>query len=142
MSKVSAEMPDPPGVNEPRPPYYVAGFTYDAFGALLGNCALNITNLRTGESNITEMSDVNGFYMVDVANGWPSVHAIGDIVNVTATKDLAVGWNETALVTGGFTQVDVTLSGIIPEFPIVALPVVGLMALFIVVSLKRRGDKK
>lgn len=141
VGDASAVKPDPPQVTEPRPPYYVAGFTYDAFGAPLANCLLNLTDLNTGEWNNTEMSDASGFYMIDVANGWLSGHTVGDAVNVTATKDVAIGWTEAVLLPGGYTQVDVTLNAEIPEFPLVALPVVGIIAMFTVVSLKRRRDK-
>lgn len=145
VGKVTALEPEagPPAVNAPQPPYYVAGYTYDASGVtILPDCAIQIVNLDTAEVFLGVSSGV-GFYMIDIANfgAEPSNYSVGDTVNVTATKDLAVGWNEAVLIPGGFTPVDIILNGVIPEFPMVVLPVVGLLAMVTIVSVRRRGKR-
>jgi hypothetical protein len=54
---------------------------------------------------------------------------------------MAIGWNESVTLPMGFVAIDVTLNGVIPEFPMMVLPVVGLLAMFIVVSIRRRGKQ-
>ncbi|OGS43110.1 MAG: hypothetical protein A3K76_03625 [Euryarchaeota archaeon RBG_13_57_23] len=142
MGKVMAIGSGDPSVEEPLPPYYIAGYTYDALGTILPFCDVNVTDKTTDAYMVGTSSDL-GFYMLDVKNGMVSTGGFtaGDVINVTATKDLAVGWNETVSLAGSFTPIDVTLDAMIPEFPMVALPVVGLLAMFIVVSVRRRGKQ-
>jgi len=143
VGKAIAEGPSAPGIEAPPvPPYYAAGYTYDAFGVILPDCVVNITNMRTGAYNLTT-SDGAGFYIFDIANQLPEPGGflVGDLINVTATKDMAIGWNESVTLPMGFVAIDVTLNGVIPEFPMMVLPVVGLLAMFIVVSIRRRGKQ-
>lgn len=140
-----AEGPQAPSPTaEPFPPYYAAGYTYDAFGTILPGCEVNITDVNTNAYNLTTSDAVTGFYMVDIKNGLVDTGGfnVGDTVNVTATKGLAIGWNEAVSQDLGYVAMDITLNGVIPEFPMAVLPVVGMLALFIVVSLKRKGTKK
>lgn len=122
--------------DQPPPPYNVVGYTYDAGGALLPECSVNITNLRTGNYTLT-MSDTNSFYMYNL-NDLPGSWVVGDMINVTAQKDLAIGWNESAAIAGPYVWIDVHLTAIIPEFPMAVLPVAGLLAVFAMVSFRRR----
>jgi hypothetical protein len=125
----------------PGTPHPVFGYTYDTDGVTpIPACDVIITDLTTMEQIVTTSSDPEGIYSVDLSEltlGW----VVGDILNVTATKGSAVGWSEAPITDtpSGYDQIDVTLSGTaIPEFPMVIMPVVGMIALFAVVSLKRR----
>lgn len=144
VGKAIAEGPSAPGVEAPPvPPYYAAGYTWDASGTvILPDCVVNITNVRTGAWNLTT-SDGSGFYIFDIANQLPEPGGflVGDTINVTATKDLAMGWNESVTQPLGYVAIDVTLNGVIPEFPMAVLPVVGLLAMFVVASVWRRGKQ-
>lgn len=122
--------------DQPLPPYNVIGYTYDAGGALLPGCTVNITNVRTGNYSLTA-SDSNSFYQYNL-NDLPGGWVVGDIINVTATKDLAIGWAEGPTTGGAYLWLDVHLTGIIPEFPMVLLPVVGILAVLGVASFRRR----
>jgi len=123
----------------PGPPYPVAGYTYDSLGAKLPSCDLNVTDLNTGEYCNTVVSDGNGFYSVDL--GSFAVWTEGDIIKVTAAKDMWTGENQSA-VAGTYLRLDVTLNVLIPEFPMVIVPVTGMLALVAVVSLRRRGEEQ
>jgi len=123
----------------PGPPYPVAGYTYDALGAILPSCELNITDLDTGEYNNTIVSGLNGYYAVNLGSfaAWND----GDIIKVTAVNGALVGENQSA-VAGSYLRLDVTLDVPIPEFPMVIVPVMGMMALVAVMSLRRRGEEQ
>lgn len=151
MGKVKASNPGPEDAADgasvldraPVTPYFLAGYTYDAFGVALPDCLLNITNLRTGAWNLTT-SSATGFYTQNL-HYMAGDFLEGDLINVTATKDLAIGWNESAVPTpmGSYMPMHVTLSYEIPEFPMVIMPVGGIMlVLFAAVSARRRGEKQ
>jgi hypothetical protein len=126
----------------PPPPQNVEGYVYYSDGVTpVVSCVVNVTNKRTGEWNLTTTDDTYGWYEFNM-NNWILGVAEGDPINVTATKDLDIGWVEGLVPPGGaFLDINVVMSGtIIPEFPLVVVPVVGLMALFAVVGLRRRRD--
>lgn len=134
----------PQPMDVPPPPFNVFGFTYDVDGSTpVVSCTVNITNTRTGESNITNSDDTYGYYEFNM-NNWTLGYQNGDVVYIVATKDTQIGWNNGTINTlGPYLWVDVTLSGTaIPEFPLVVLPVAGMLALFTVVSLKRRSEEQ
>ena len=123
------------------------GCTYAADGVTpLPGCVITVTNTRTGDAIVWDETSEGwvptlNVYSVDTVefpNGW----SWGDLLNVTAVNGVSVGWNESVITDNpsGLDQIDVTLDGItdIPEFPMVVLPVVGLVAIAAVVSLKRR----
>ena len=133
----------------PPTPHTILGFTYDDDGVTPINGAIvNITNTRTGETtqwNETRPSwdpDAN-VYSIDLSE-LPTAWILGDIINVTAWKDTEIGWNEGPITDNPFAydQIDVNLNGTwvppIPEFPMVILPVGGMLVLFAVVSLRRK----
>jgi len=125
---------------QPLPPHQVQGYIYQADGVTpVGNCVVNITNKNTGAWNLTITDPDYGWYEHNM-NFFDGSAADGDIVNVTAEKDGAIGWVE-GIVTPAPLNMNVLLTGtVIPEFPLVIAPVLGLMALFAVVNLKRRKD--
>jgi len=136
---------------QPGSPHTIFGYTYAADGVTpLNGCIVTITNMNTSESIVfNETHDgwdpAQNIYSVDgtefVLHGW----AVGDILNVTAVNGLSTGWNESAITDNpfGYDQIDVTLDGtVIPEFPMLILPVGGMIALFAVVSLRRKSKKQ
>lgn len=129
---------------QPGFPYLIWGYTYASDGVtLMPNCDVTLTDLNTTEFATTVSTDPEAFYMFDIttalASGWDEGH----IINVTATQGTFIGWNETTMdsVTyPGQYEVDVTLNDLaIPEFSMVIVPVMGMIALVAVVSLRRRG---
>jgi len=130
------------------PPYMLEGLITDTVGSSY-NCTVTITNVRTGESNITWSDPYDGYYRMDIQHALPSAFLPGDLINVTAinvTADL-IGWNERLVPTppGGSMWLDVTLNGTysaIPEFPMVIVPVMGMMILFVAVGLTRKGKEQ
>jgi hypothetical protein len=128
----------------PGPPYLLWGFTLDTGSNPVG-CTITITNLRTLESNTTIVSDPSdGYYECDLQNGLPSAYQDGDLINVTAVAGTSIGWNELAVPGGPTMHMDVTLTGtvVIPELSMVIIPVMGMLAVFAVVRLKRRGEEQ
>ena len=140
--------PAAPVQGPPVTPYLLWGYTTD----ILGNpveCDITVINLRTLEVNTTNSYIVppwplDGYYEIDLANMFNSSYLDGDLINITAIDrtGTSIGWNESAVPGGGSMTMDVTLDGTveIPEFPMAILPVTGMLALFAVVRLKRRGQ--
>jgi len=129
------------------PPYNLQGFTTDVTGLIPYACDVWVTNMRTHESATTTSYPEDGYYIIDVQHAWPSAFIVGDRVNVTATNfsALLIGWNEQPIPGGGSMWMDVILDGTwdgIPEFPMVIVPVMGMMALFVVVGLRRKGREQ
>jgi hypothetical protein len=130
----------PPGF-----PYSVVGYTYQSDGVTpWPYCDLIVKNNNTGESNTTTSDDV-GYYSIDANEPlfFPSGCVNGDVIFVTATNGTAIGSNESVVDWDvvGFSWIDVTLNDLaIPEFSMVIVPVVGMMALVVVASL-RRGNR-
>lgn len=135
----AGEQPLPePGFEQPQPPFLLAGFTRDSAGNPLPGCEVNITNKRTGNSAVVN-SDADGYYNYNLRD-FPGGIQEGDIINVTATKDLAIGWNETAIPPQPWFYIlmDVTLGTVIPEFPSAVVPIAGVIAVLGLVALGRR----
>jgi len=125
------------------PPFMLFGQTFDSGGALLYNCDINITNLRSGSWNLTTSDAAFAYYEFDLMNMMDGGVLDGDTIRVTATNVGVEGQNESVLsLTTGFMYMNVTLDPIgIPEFPMVMVPVLGMMALVVVVSLRRRRQE-
>jgi len=152
-ASVDAAKTAAPVAPAPGPPYLLYGYTYDNGGSPV-ECDIVVKNMRTGEVNTTNSYIVlpwplDGYYEIDLQNQFPSAYQEGDLINVTATDRTTgtyIGWNESAVPTpaGGSMTMDVTLNGTvgIPEFPMVILPVTGMLALFAVVRLRRRGEEQ
>lgn len=127
------------------PPYTLEGLTTNEAGTVYYACSITVTNIRTGESNTTTSFESDGYYTMDLQHQWPGAFIFGDLVNVTAINDtnMLIGWNEQPIPGGPGMWIDVYMNGTwdgIPEFPMVIVPVTGMLALFAVVSLKRRAE--
>jgi len=125
------------------PPYYVAGHTYDALGVAMTDCLVNVTNLRTGSWNLTTSSATTGLYRWNLWS-MDGDFLEGDTINVTATKGLMTGWNQSVVPTpmGSYLTIDVTLGTEIPEFPMAIVPIAGILVLVVAFSAMRRGKEQ
>lgn len=141
------------GVQAPAPPYSLLGFTFDNSGAFLPDATCTITNLRTMEV-INALSD-SMFGLIlsattsnypDLANEFPSGILDGDIIKIDAEKAGWTGTNQTTLANVDTTSsvwMNVTLSTPpIPEFGDVALPIVGMVGMFLVMAVATRSKKE
>ena len=127
------------GIEFPHP---IMGVTYDSDGTTpLPFCTVTVTDVTLGESAVVE-SDADGVYQYDIAN-LPGEYAIGDEILVEAVNEtLQISGSATGVVTGEFFDIiDVTLNVVIPEFPLVITPVVGILALFVVVRVRRKKEE-
>jgi hypothetical protein len=123
---------------DPEFPHPVTGMLYDGGANPLPYTSVTITNVRLGVSNETE-SEEDGRYSFDLAN-MDGTYEVGDEILVEAVNEtLQISGSATGYVTGGYYDIiDVTLDTAIPEFSTVIVPVVGMLALFAVVGLRRR----
>jgi len=139
IGKENASQPEVPAKTlAPGPPYNVYGYTYDSVGAPLAGCSVTVTDLRTTDSMVTT-SSASGKYQVDL--GSFAAWLPGDDIKVTAVSDPWSGENQSQAL-GLSLKMDVTLDVLIPEFPMVIVPVMGMIALVAVVSLRRRGEEQ
>ena len=134
----------PAGVSDiPAPPnLIIGGFTYDEFAAKLGDCEVTITHVKTGNYTVVysgSSGPLLGFY--SYKPDWEDISQ-GDEIKVTAVKGVMTGESVGIVSSSPNLQIDVTLNVLIPEFPMVIVPVVGMMALIAVVSLRRRGEEQ
>jgi hypothetical protein len=125
----------------PPTPYNVLGYVYQSDGTTpVFNAVVTITDSRTGAVWLTTTDDVYGFFMMDLntnESGW----AMGDTIVIEATDGFFTGSNSGVTGAAGneaYLYLDLTLTTAIPEFPMVILPVMGMIGIAAVVSLKRR----
>jgi hypothetical protein len=129
-------------IQAPGTPRSVLGYIYDVDGTTgVSGASVNITNLRTGAYDNTTVSTTGGFYAFDL-NGLTGSYLADDIVSAVAWLGSLSGENQTIVTTvGAYDWLNVTLGTvIIPEFPMVILPISGMLVLFAVVSLRRRNE--
>jgi len=124
------------GISEggrPPPPHTVWGYTYCYDGTTpLYGCTVTVTNLRTGESVVAETYPEYSAYIVYDGN-FTYGFVVGDLMNVTATKGAAIGWNESYITANElyWDQIDVTLNAekfvmnLVTGWNFVSLPLVG-----------------
>jgi hypothetical protein len=133
--KVNVSNPSQP----PPPPYSVFGYVYDSLGNLAFSASVTVTDVTTGAVWTTITDTEYGYYLVDLESnetGWD----MGDTILVEITLGTDAGFN-TGVAAGGYLQLDVSMVAI-PEFPMVIVPVVGMIAIAAVVSFTRRRDEK
>ena len=143
MSHAVANVPAKVEQGPPPPPYNVFGYVTDSVGTLMLNATVVVLDVNTSIYWNTTTDLEFGFYMVDLNSYWPAVTwNSGDIINVTVDNGALIGWNESAVDgLAAYLQLDVVLNATIPEFPMVIMPVIGLVAIAAVVSLKRRRNE-
>ena len=131
-----------PVLGDIQNPYNIMGYTNDSMGVPIIGCTVTVTNVDNGGS-IEAMVTGDGRYMANLANmnGAGYYYADGDEILVEAVKDDLSG-EATGYVDltddNSITFIHVTLGTVIPEFPMVILPVGGMLALFAVVHFRHR----
>jgi hypothetical protein len=127
-------------------PYPCIGYTYDSDGTTkLPECTVTVKNMRTGESYSVLSSLAASYYSVDLNEPeyFPAGWLTDDVIDVTAVKGTQMG-NSQGIYddTLYYVSLDVTLNQVIPEFSMLIIPVVGMMTVVAVVSLRRRAAKQ
>jgi hypothetical protein len=131
----------------PPPPFLLQGLTVDSVGGMVFDCDITILNVNTSAVNYTVSYDFEGsgyaYYEFDLNNMLGGI-ANGNVINITATHTTLglIGYAEQAVVISqGYMMQDIVMNpGVIPEFPMVIIPVAGMIALVVVVSVKRRDE--
>ncbi len=129
----------------PPIPYNVIGYVYESDGVtIVLNAAVTITDTRTGAVWLTTTDAEFGYYVLNLnlnETGWE----MGDTIVVDANNGVQSGTNSGVTGATGneaFLLLDVTLTVAIPEFPMVVLPVLGMIGVAAVLSLRTRFDEK
>jgi PKD repeat protein len=95
----------------PPPPFWVMGQTKDSLGNIVSDCAIMVTNMRTGAVNYTTSDTLYGYYEFNLNDQIGGV-AEGDMIKVTATKGTMSGEaTGQALYAVGFVLLEVVLTG-------------------------------
>jgi PKD repeat protein len=99
----------------PPPPFWVMGQTKDSLGNIVSDCAIMVTNMRTGAVNYTTSDTLYGYYEFNLNDQIGGV-AEGDMIKVTATKGTMSGEaTGQALYAVGFVFLNVVLTaGVVP----------------------------
>jgi len=142
ISKDKASQPKDVTTQAPPPgtPYNILGYSYDAGGAKLPGTTVTITDLDTGDSKVVVTDLTFAAYMVSLPSFAP-LWDYGDDIQITGENGVMTGVNA-SIVAGSKLWLNVTLDVVIPEFPMVIVPVTGMLGLMAVVSLRRRGGEQ
>jgi PKD repeat protein len=133
-TQVTVSSPSDP----PPPPFTLFGYVLDSGGNPAFNAAVTVTDTDTGAMWYNMTDDVYGYYLVYLIN--ETGFSVGDSVLVEVTLGTESG-SATGVTDGAWIELDVNLIAI-PEFSMVVLPVIGIVAIAAVVSLTRRRDEK
>jgi PKD repeat protein len=132
-------------VANPNPPpftFSLYGTTFASDGVTpLGGCMVNITDVRTGTTLIGTVSDANGVFVGDIS---PLYQLPGDTIVVNAIGPAGQTGSGSGVIVGTpYLGIDVTLGTVIPEFTDIAIPIVGMIAIFAVarVASSRRKEE-
>lgn len=110
---VAAHAPSASPAGPPPNPEPVYGYVEQGGGLPAANATVWVNDTTSGAS-LTNVTDSEGRYQVDLASS-ANGYAQGDTVNVTATWNQAVGYNQTTLtLTVGGEELNVTLSHVPP----------------------------
>ena len=124
-------------------PHAVRGYITDVGGVTrVAGASVNITNLNTTAYDNTTTSSSSGYYNFDL-NSLSGGFSAGNIVTAVAWFGTSSGENVTIITGIGPNEwLNVTLGTVIviPEFPMVILPISGMLVLFAVVSFRRRHE--
>jgi len=125
-STPAPEIPGRSAENPPGTPYPVGGYTYASDGvSLLYGVSVTVTNVNTEYSWEATSSMTSGFYAVVI------YATEGDLIHAEGVLGELFGMSE-EYAAGSSLQLDITLDMVIPEFPVVMLPVVGVVALLVI----------
>jgi len=132
-------------VQAPGQPHSVRGYITDVDGVTrVAGANVNITNLNTGHYLNTTVSAGNGYYNLDLNSITDSWNTGDPIRAVVWSSSLSLSGENVTVLTGlgSGEWLNVTLGTVIeiPEFPMVILPISGMLALFAVVSYRRRHE--
>jgi hypothetical protein len=145
LPKTSRDAKDNQPVPAPGQPFLVRGIVRDSVGAIVVGADVTITNMRLGVPIAvgTWVSEFDGYYEYDMGYETSGGVLPGDVMNVVAVKGTLTGSVDATVPdpAGPYINVDVTVLTAIPEFPTVIVPITGMLALFAVVSLRRRGEE-
>jgi len=133
-------------IQAPGSPYFLRGYITDIGGVTrVSGANVNITNLNTGAYSNTTVSAGNGYYNFDLDTGLVGSWETGDAIRAVAwSTSLSLGGENVTVLTGlgsgAWSNVTLGTVIVIPEFPMVILPISGMLVLFAVVSLRRRHE--
>jgi hypothetical protein len=134
-SQVTVSNPSDP----PPSPYNLLSMVTNSDASPALFAIVTITDLRTGAVWTAVTDDTYGYIQVDLLGSNETGFALGDTIQLDViSADGSTTGTNTGIASGGYLQVDVVLDTLIPEFPMVILPVIGMLAIAAVVSLKRR----
>ena len=103
-------LPSADGKATPPPPFLVFGQTKDSLGNVIPECAVMITNMRTGSVNYTTSDALYGYYEFNLNDQIGGVADL-DMIKVTATKGAMTGEvTGQALNSVGFVYLEVVLT--------------------------------
>lgn len=123
----------------PPAPYNVWGYVLDSLGNPAFNVPITITDTNTGAIWTSVTDTEYGYYMVNLnelnETGWN----YDDTIVVVAETGTEIGTN-TGTAVAPALQLDISMV-IIPEFTVMIVPVLGMVAIAAVVSLTRRREK-
>jgi len=130
----------------PPPPYTIFGFLYLSDGVtIVVGADVTVTDTRSGLV-VNTVSDEFGYYNANINDEF-NPYAAGDPVEVIAVFGTLSG-TASGIADDGMgplgpnLPIDVIMVDTgIPEFSMVFVPVVGMMALVVAVSLMRRGEE-
>lgn len=122
----------------PLPPLLIFGYVY-YMGTPVAGATVTLTNQNTSETSDPYITGSDGLYMLQLAD-LPSGYSPGNVIVVTAEKasEMLIG-SGSYTVTGtepGYAQLDINMV-LIPEFPTLIIPVVGMVAVVAAVRLVR-----
>lgn len=129
----------------PGTPYSVLGPVVYSDGVTpASGCSITLTVARTGDTYVSLIpTDVDGFFSVPVDLNYI---LDGDTLTIHAlSPDLHAGTGTGVVSMADFyTVISVTLSAtVIPEFPSIVIPIVGMLSMFVVaVAVSKRGKEE
>ena len=146
-----------PGTLMPGQPLLVFGYVYDKDGNVVDGASLTCTDERLGPSVALTTSSGGytdpdtglwvplpgtGYYQFQLAD-WDPGYMVDDTIDVTVLWGTQIGSFSFVVIEdmGGFVSQDIHMLEI-PEFSMVLVPVVGMMALVAAVSMWRRAESK
>ena len=134
---------DSPGLGT-ETPHPIIGYCNDTGGNPLPDCIVTVTYWEDGSTSYSgeTTSDENGLYQFDISE-FPGEWEAGKYVEVEAVNEALQisGYADGYTTEAFYDHIDVTLNVVIPEFPMVITPVVGILALFAIARIRRKKEE-